>query len=80
MKKNKDNVKVWYDKKSDFLEITTGAPVKAIYRPLGNECFERIDKRTRKIVGLAIFNFTKRFPKQHQELSIPVEIQMKSMA
>jgi len=79
MSKNKENVRVWYDKKSDFLEITAGTPVKAIYRPLGNECFERIDEKTKRIVGLAIFNFTKRFPKQHQELTIPVEIQMKSI-
>lgn len=66
-------------KKSDFFELTAGKPAKAFYRPLGNECFERIDEKTNKIVGFAIFNFTKKFPKHDQELSIPVEIQMKSI-
>lgn len=79
MKQNKKNLRVWYDKKSDFFELTIGKPIKAVYRPLGNECFERIDEKTKKVVGIAVFNFTKRFPTHEQELSIPVDVQIKSI-
>ncbi|MBS3176720.1 hypothetical protein J4457_05810 [Candidatus Woesearchaeota archaeon] len=74
----KKNLHVWYDKESDFLEFRMRKTVKGYYKPLGNECFERVDEKTGKVVGLAIFNFTKRFPKTHRELHIPVEMILKT--
>ncbi len=73
----KNRLKLWYDKEGDFLELIIGKPVKGYYRPLGNECYERVNKKTGKIVGFAVFNFTKRFPKASKEISLPVEIVLK---
>ena len=70
---------LWYDKEGDFLEFRTGVTGKGIFLPVGNECFERVDKKTGKVVGFAIFNFNKRFQKQHQELNLPVEMQLKAL-
>lgn len=63
-----DQLHLWYDKEGDFLEIRIGKPVRGIYQPVGNECFERVDKKTGKVVGFAVFNFTKR----QSELALPV--------
>ena len=68
----KMQLKVWYDKEGDFLELNFGPPKKGIFRPLGNECFERIDENN-NVIGHAIFNFTKRFEK-NPELELPVQI------
>lgn len=77
--KKKNKLQVWYDKKGDFLEFRMEKAVKGIYKPVGNECFARVDKKTGKVLGFAIFNFSKRFPKNHQEITLPVEISLKSL-
>ena len=66
-----DQLHLWYDREGDFLEIRIGKAVHGIYQPVGNECFERVDKKTGKVVGIAVFNFTKRFP-THSELVLPL--------
>lgn len=77
MKTNK-KLHVWYDSEGDFLEFRVGKPVMGHFRPVGGECFERINEETGEIVGFAIFNFTKRFPKEHKELDLPVEVSLKA--
>ncbi len=73
----KKNLRIWYDKEGDFLEITIGKPVKGYYNPIGKECFERRSKRTGKVIGFAIAGFSKQFGKGHRELSLPVEMLLK---
>jgi uncharacterized protein YuzE len=69
----KKKMRVYYDKEGDFLELMFGPPRKGIFRPLGDECFERVDKNN-KIIGYAIFNFTKRFRKT-PEMTLPIRIE-----
>ncbi len=76
MKSNK-KLHVWYDAEGDFLEFRVGSPVQGYFNPLGDECFERINEETGEVVGFAIFNFIKRFPKEHKELDFPVEVSLK---
>lgn len=73
------NLHLWYDEESDFLEFRMGAPVEGVFRSVGNECFERVDEKTGEVVGFAIFNFIKRFPKEHHELDLPVEVTLKTV-
>ncbi len=79
MRKNK-RLHVWYDEEGDFLEFRVGKPVTGHFRPVGNECFERVNEKTGEVVGYAIFNFMKRFPKKHKEIDLPVEMILKSQA
>ena len=53
-----EKVKVWYDKESDFLEVTFREG-KSYMRDLGDDIFERVDEQG-KAMGFAIFNFSKR--------------------
>ena len=75
--KNKQ-LHLWYDQEGDFLEFRVGNPVKGYFRPIGEECFERIEEDTGEVVGLAIFNFIKRFPMKHKDLELPVEMILKT--
>ncbi len=79
MKTVSKNLTVWYDKEGDFLEFSVGKPVKGVYRPVGNECFERIEEETGKVVGFAIFSFLKRFPEEHADIVLPVEMTLKTV-
>lgn len=71
------NLNVWYDREADFLEFRVGKPVKGMFRPIGDECFERINESTGEIIGVGIFHFSKRFP-NHRELSLPIEVSLKT--
>lgn len=48
------------DPEADFLEVRFGKATPAYYENLGNDIFERIDRKTKKITGYAIFNIKKR--------------------
>lgn len=71
----KKKMRVYYDKKADFLEISSGKPTKSYYKDIGKDIFERIDERTGKIKGFAIFNFKKRAEKL-KEIEIPLHAKM----
>ena len=69
----KKQLKVWYDKEGDFLEMKFGKTT-GIARPVGDECFELLDDKD-KVAGYAIFNFMKRF-KKTPELVFPVQVEL----
>jgi hypothetical protein len=73
----KKNLRIWYDKEGDFLEVTIGKPVKGYYDSLGKECFVRRNQRTGQVIGFAIAGFSKQFGKRHRELSIPMDVILK---
>lgn len=75
-------LRVWYDREADFLELrTTPRPTNGYFQNLGNEVFARIDSRTKKVVGFAIFNLTKRFSaKKHSELPLPFKAKIQTTA
>lgn len=62
-------VKVWYDKEGDFLEVTFREG-KVYMRDIGDDIFERVDKEG-KVVGFAIFNFSKR---DQKPVEVPLEL------
>jgi hypothetical protein len=77
----KSRLRIWYDRKGDFLEVrATPRTAKGYFRSLGGEVFARVDSRTKKIVGFAIFNLTKRFVKRHAELALPLDMEIRPAA
>mgnify|MGYP001577690122 CR=1 FL=1 len=58
MKKNK--ITLHYDEDGDYLEIYFGNIKDGYFREISDKYFERVDAKTGKIVGYAIFNW--KFP------------------
>ncbi|HLD15332.1 MAG TPA: DUF2283 domain-containing protein [Candidatus Nanoarchaeia archaeon] len=56
----KGKLKIYYDKEADFLEISIGDTKKGVFRNLGKGIFERVDKKTGDVLGLAIHSFSKK--------------------
>ena len=71
----KGELSVYYDREGDFLEIRIGKPTKGHFRDLGDDIFERVDEKTGKIRGFAIFNFKKR-TKKSQPISLPIKLKI----
>lgn len=72
-----EQAKVWYDKEGDFLEITTETK-KGSFKAIGNDIFERVDEKG-KPIGVAIFNFLKRFEKGAAEIPLPIMMTLKKV-
>jgi uncharacterized protein YuzE len=64
------DVRVWYDREGDYLEVTF-VDVPGYFREIGEDIFERVDTAGR-VIGFAIFNFTH---KDHQDLKIPLALE-----
>lgn len=75
----KGKMHIHYDKEGDFLEIRAGKPVKGYFNDLGNDLFERVNEKTGKVIGIAVFNFRKRANKPKGiEVATPLEIEISS--
>ena len=73
----KTNMHLHYDDEADYLEIRVGKPKEGYFNEVGNDLFERIDEKTGKVIGLAIFNFKKR-TKKDIDFSLPFKVEMES--
>ena len=74
--KVKNNLHIYYDEKGDFLELRICKPTESIYEDIGNDVFKRIDEKTGKVKGFAIFNFKKR-TERLKDINIPLPIEIK---
>ena len=75
----KNKLHICYDKEGDFLELRVGKPTPSVYNDIGNDIFQRIDEKTKKVKGFAIFNFKKRTEKlKNIVVSLPVELKISS--
>ena len=73
----KGKLTIHYDEEGDLLELRLGEPTESYYEDLGNDIFERIDRKTGEVRGLAIFNFKKRNEKQTAiDVELPIKMQM----
>jgi uncharacterized protein YuzE len=71
------NMHIHYDQKGDFLEIRMGQPTKGHFNDIGDDLFERIDEKTGKVTGLAVFNFKKRTKNLKDiDLTLPFRFEM----
>ncbi len=73
----KNNLNLYYDKEGDFLELSIGKQSEGSFKNLGDGIFKRIDKKTNKIIGVAIMGFKKRTEQTKDlKISLPVNIQI----
>lgn len=56
MKMKNQKLHIYYDAESDYLEIRFGNPTESRYEKIGHDTFVRIDEKTNKVTGYAIFN------------------------
>ena len=67
-----DQLTIYYDEEGDFLEMSVGDDAKGSFKNMGDDIFERIDKKN---YGIAIHGFRKRTQGQkNSKLSLPVKI------
>lgn len=62
---------MYYDEEGDFLEINLGAYTEGYFKNLGEGLFERIDKKSNQITGMAIMGFKQR-TKKLGDVTIPL--------
>ena len=73
----KNKLNIYYDEEGDFLEFRIGKPTSSTYNNIGNDIFQRVDDKTGKVKGFAIFNFKKRSEKiKNIDVSLPVELKV----
>ena len=70
---------LYYDEEGDFLELNIGGYAEGYFKNLGDGLFERIDKKTNKVTGIAIHGFKKRTQGlKDVKLSLPIKMQLSS--
>lgn len=75
----KGKLNLYYDEEGDFLEINIGSYTEGHFKNLGKGIFERIDKKSNKVTGIAIMGFRKRTEKlKEAKISLPMEIKISS--
>ena len=71
----KGNLQVYYDEEGDFLELQVGEPREGYFEEVQNGIFERKDKKTKEVIGVAIFNVKKRTLK---DIDLPIKVELTS--
>jgi len=75
----KRNLNLYYDEEGDFLEIGMGNPQKGSFKNLGKGVFKRVDDKTGKVTGIAVFGFKKRTAGLKEvNVSLPIKIELAS--
>ena len=65
-------LKFFFDKQGDSLDIAIGEPEKAISREIGNDIVMRVEPETGEVVGFTILNFEKRFEHLNSSETLPI--------
>lgn len=68
----KNKMEIYYDQQGDYLEINIGKPAKGSWKEIGQEIFEKIDKKTGKIISIGIMGFKKRT--KNRDVKLPYEL------
>ncbi len=60
-----------FDKEADVMYLSFGEPVKAEGEEIEEGVFARYDPTSKKLVGLTVVNFSKKFGVTPKEIEIP---------
>ena len=71
---NKNKMHIHYDAQGDFLEVRFGKPRPSVYDYIGDDTFERRDRKTKEIFGYAFYNVKNREKKQPQDIEIDIPL------
>ena len=67
-------ISISYDKEADVVYLSFGKPVKAEGEEIKEGIFARYDPKNKKLVGLTIINFLKKFAIKPTEIAVPEHI------
>ncbi|HLD06319.1 MAG TPA: hypothetical protein VJC16_02170 [Candidatus Nanoarchaeia archaeon] len=68
---------IYYDDEGDFIKFNIGGYTEGHFKNIGGGVFERVDKKTNKITGIAIHGFRKRTKGlKDVKVSLPVKIEL----
>ena len=75
----KGRLTIYYDEEGDFLEIGMDEYKEGSFKNLGLGVFEKIDEKTKEVVGIAIMGFKKRTNKlETVKIDLPMKIELSS--
>ncbi|MBI4054259.1 MAG: DUF2283 domain-containing protein [Candidatus Doudnabacteria bacterium] len=66
----------YYDKEADIFYLSSGKPSsrdKSVEKP--NDIVLRFDRKTRKVKGFTVLNFSKRAKQKRAVIQIPIHVQ-----
>ncbi len=64
-------ISISFDKEADVMYLNFGEPVKAEGEEIEEGVFARYDPKSKKLVGLTVVNFSKKFGVTPKEIAIP---------
>ena len=67
-------IRISYDREADVMYLSFGEPVKAESEEIEEGVFARFDPKSKKLVGITIINFSKKFGSVPKEIAIPERI------
>ncbi len=78
MIRNKDGMKIFYDREADVLYVTCGTPEFTDYVERSEDVILRLDPETKQLIGFTIIDFSQHFAKQEPDIALPfgVDFQM----
>ena len=72
-----NELNLYYDEEGDFLELHSGDYTDGYFKNVGEGIFERIDKKTDRVIGIAIHGFKKRtYGLKDVKLKLPVKMML----
>ena len=78
MIRNKDGMKIFYDREADVLYVNRGKPEYTDYVEHSDDVILRLDPETKQLIGFTIIDFSQHFAKQESDITLPfgIEFQM----
>ena len=75
MIRNKDGMKIFYDREADVLYVTRGKPEYTDYVEHSDDVILRLDPETKQLIGFPIIDFSQHFAKQESDITLPFGIE-----
>ncbi len=69
-------LRFYYDEKGDVLDISIGAPEKAITREIKDDFFVRLDPETEEVKGFTVLNFKETSKQGFTEFPIKADMSL----
>lgn len=69
----KGDLHIYYDEEGDFLELQVGEPRAGYLEELEDGIFERRDRLTNEVIGIAVFSVKKR---NLQDIALPIKVEL----
>ena len=74
MIRNKDGMKIFYDREADVLYVTRGKPEYTDYVEHSDDVILRLDPETKQLIGFTIIDFSQHFAKQESDTTLPFDV------